>query len=855
MIKDKYNFKDIENNRYNEWKEEGFFYADPTNDLKPFTIVIPPPNITAKLHIGHAWDNTIQDIIIRKKRMEGFDALYLPGTDHAGIATQARIDQMLKAEGTNRFILGRDEFMKRAFEWQAKYQGLIYSQWAALGLSVDYSKIRFTLDQDLSDAVYTVFKTLYDKGVIYRDYRITNWDPEAKTALSNVEVIYKEMNSKLYYINYPLVDSKEFLEIATTRPETMFADQALMVNPDDKRYLKYIGKFVYIPNTKVKIPVISDPYVDKKFGTGVVKVTPAHDPNDFQVAKRHNLKMPLCMNPDGTMNEMTGKYNGLDRFTCRKDLVNDLNKLGFLTKIKDHKNNIGFSERTNAMVEPRLSMQWYVRMKELAEDALKTDVEFVPKRFKNNYKRWLENIQDWCISRQLWWGHRIPAYYDNFGNVVIAKESPGKDYVQDEDVLDTWFSSALWPFATLGWPNTDSKLYQKYYPTNVLVTGYDIIFFWVARMIFQGRHFTFKDPFKQCLLHGLIRDKNGIKMSKSLGNGVDPIDIINNYGADALRLFLTTNSSPGMDIRFDETKLQASASLINKLYNIARFMQLKDSNITNLDTNFKLNNIFDKFIINKLNQVIKEANKLYDKYLFSEASKVITNFLWDDFAQNYLEISKINKDDVENTNKILKYVLINILKLMHPFIPFVTDYLYTELTGKKNLMVSKWPEAQKLSSAVFKEYDLILNVINLVRKTKADNKLLNKTPINLVIKAEKHSEKILVNISELLKKYLFINTLEFNKDYKITKDNLVESYQDIQLIFEKSELSNTDQADALEKRLKELEGELLRSKNLLSNKNFLAKASSDKIAIEKEKQAKYEQEYKLVKEAIKDATK
>ena len=855
MIKDKYSFKEIEKNRYQLWKEAGFFYADEKSTAKPFTIVIPPPNITAKLHIGHAWDNTIQDIIIRKKRMEGYNTLFLPGTDHAGIATQARIDQMLKAEGTDRFILGRDKFMQRAFEWQQKYQGLIYNQWAYLGLSVDYTKIHFTLDKQLSNAVYYVFKSLYDKGLIYRDYRITNWDPLAKTALSNVEVIYKEMSSKLYFIKYPLIDNSGYLEVATTRPETMFADQALMVNPNDKRYQKYINKVVYIPNTSIKIPVISDSYVDMKFGTGVVKVTPAHDPNDFLVAKRHNLKMPLCMNSDATMNELAQNYQGLDRFKCREKLIRDLEKDGFLVKIKDHKNAIGFSERTDVMVEPRLSLQWYVKMSELAKDALKTDVAFVPKRFKTNYKRWLENIQDWCISRQLWWGHRIPAYYDKDGKVLISNTSPGSDYSQDEDVLDTWFSSALWPFATLGWPNEESDLFKTYYPTNVLVTGYDIIFFWVARMIFQARHFTKKDPFKECLIHGLIRDKNGIKMSKSLGNGVDPIDVINNYGTDALRLFLTTNSSPGMDVRFDETKLQSSASMLNKLYNIARFINLQDSSIKNIDLNFTINNIFDEYIINKLNQVIKDANKLYDKYLFSEASKVVINFLWDDFAQNYLEITKVLKENNKNALKILKYCLVNILKLLHPFIPFITDYLYTEITGDNNLMISKWPQASKVSKQVFSNFSLVNNIVNQVRKVKADNKLLNKTPISVVIKCVSKEFKLLNNIKEILKDYLFISSLEIVDNYNITNQNLVITAGSTSLVFNKEELNSADKNQALEKRLKQLEAELARSKNLLNNQNFLTRAKKEKVDEEKQKLMQYEQEYKLVLEAIKNAIK
>ncbi|MDE7161562.1 MAG: valine--tRNA ligase, partial [Anaeroplasmataceae bacterium] len=570
ILETKYDFKQVENGKYEFWLKGGFFTAG-DKSKEPFTIVIPPPNVTGKLHLGHACDTSIQDVIIRRKRMQGYDALWVPGMDHAGIATQAKVDEKLKQQGISRYDIGREEFLKVAWQWKKDYAEHIRKQWAALGLSLDYTRERFTLDEQLNKAVNHVFIALYNKGYIYQGKRIINWDPEARTALSNIEVEHKDVEGAFYHFNYPFVDGTGFVTIATTRPETMFADQAIMVHPKDDRYKNIIGKEVYIPGTEIKIPVIADEYVDMEFGTGCVKVTPAHDPNDYEVGLRHHLEMPLCMNDDGTMNEMAGIYQGMDRFACREALLKDLEKSGLFVKKEPLIHSVGHSERTGVVVEPRLSKQWFVRMDILAQQVLENkEYRFVPDRFMQTLNHWLTNIQDWCISRQLWWGHRIPAWYKG-DEVKVQVECPGVGWVQDEDVLDTWFSSALWPFSTLGWPE-ETEDFKRYYPTSCLVTGYDIIFFWVSRMLFEGIEFTKKAPFKDIVIHGLIRDREGRKMSKSLGNGIDPFDVIAKYGTDSLRYFLTTGGALGLDLRFDETKIESSWNYLNKIWNISRYV-------------------------------------------------------------------------------------------------------------------------------------------------------------------------------------------------------------------------------------------------------------------------------------------
>ncbi len=850
----KYDFKEVEKGRYDFWLKNDFFTAGKDLSKEPFTIVIPPPNVTGKLHLGHAWDTAIQDIIIRRKRMQGYDALYLPGMDHAGIATQAKIDERLKSQGISRYDLGRENYLVKAWEWKNEYSQFIRTQWAALGLSLDYSKERFTLDDKLNQAVNEVFIKLYEKGYIYRGYRIINWDVEAKTALSNIEVEYEETEGKLYYFNYPFVDQDGYLTIATTRPETMFADQALMVNPNDERYKKYVGKKVYIPGTKTIIPVIADDYVDVSFGTGVVKVTPAHDPNDYEVAKRHQLLMPLCMNEDGTMNEMAFEYEGQDRFTCRKNVTKALESLGLCAKIENYTHQVGYSERTGVIVEPRLSLQWFVSMKELSKNTVdKNKVNFVPERFKNTFENWMSNIQDWTISRQLWWGHRIPAWFRG-DEVKVQLTSPGDDWIQDEDVLDTWFSSALWPFSTLGWPDTKDPLYQRYYPTNLLVTGYDIIFFWVARMMFQGQEFTQKDPFNTVLLHGLIRAEDGRKMSKSLGNGVDPMDVIDAYGLDALRYFIVSNSAPGMDTRYDVKKIESSWNFINKLWNITRFVTL---NIK--DSSLKINeahlNLFDKWILTRLSETIEQADHFYERYEFNEASKVLQNFIWDDFASWYLELSKISLADAksnENTQAVLLYVLKDVLKLMHPFLPFVTEKLFIDIYEEQSIMVSSWPEVTYKFNESLIDFKEIEEAITKVRNLRSEYNIAPSKGLNITLQSShKHILDLLIKEEKYLTKFLNTISLKFEASIK-DADLLLLSGANVNIFVAKAELIDLKaEKESLLKQKEQLEKEIERSKGLLSNQNFISKAPKEKLDSENEKYQNYQKQYNDVVEKLK----
>jgi len=829
MLEKKYNHKKVEDGKYEKWLEKQYFKSGDLNKV-PYCIVIPPPNVTGKLHLGHAWDTTIQDILIRYKRMSGYDALWLPGTDHAAIATEVKVINRLKNKGINKYELGRDKFLEECFKWKDEHESIIHEQWAKLGLSVDYSKERFTMDKGMSDAVNKVFVDLYNKGLIYRGEKIINWDPVSKTALSNEEVIYKDVKGAFYHIKYYLEDKTTYLEVATTRPETLFGDTAVIVNPKDKRYKKYVGKNVILPIVGKLIPVIADEHADPEFGTGIVKITPAHDPNDFEVGNRHNLERVVVMNEDGTMNANAYQYEGMDRFECRKKLVEDLKKADLLVSVKEITHSVGHSERTDAMVEPYLSKQWFVKMRPLADRVLdiqkKKDekINFVPKRYEKIMNHWMEITYDWCISRQLWWGHQIPAWYKD-DKVYVGVTPPKEEgWVRDQDVLDTWFSSALWPFATLGWPNKTTDL-ERYYPNNVLVTGYDIIPFWVNRMTFQGLEFMDKRPFKDCIIHGLIRDKQGRKMSKSLGNGVDPMDVIEKYGADSLRFFLTTNTAMGLDLRYDEEKVRSTWNFINKLWNASRYvlMNIEDLKEITLD-DLKPE---DKWILTKLNITIKDVTKKMEKYDFNLVGNTLYSFVWDIFCDKYIELSKFN---LTNTKKsVLCIVLTDIIKLLHPFMPYVTEEIYSMLPIKdaESIMISSYPVYDK-NRKYLEETKLIDNTLDFV--TTVRNK---KQELNI---GKDYKVKIEINniyIKELVKDMLKLNNKEVidnNDDSSVV--NITKYDFSIDIIYDNSQ-NKEDLERKQAEEIKKLTESIARRKKLLSNSNYLNKAPSEIVAKEK----------------------
>lgn len=836
MLETKYNHLEVEKNKYETWKEKGYFTSGDLSK-KPYCIVIPPPNVTGKLHLGHAWDTTLQDIIIRYKRMQGYDALWLPGMDHAGIATQAKVDAKLRDLGINPRSLSREKWLEYAWEWKEEYANNIHEQWAKLGLSLDYTKERFTLDEGLSHAVKKVFIDLYNEGLIYRGERIINWDPKAMTALSNEEVIYKDVEGAFYHIKYYIEDSDDYLEVATTRPETLFGDTAVAVNPNDERYKKYIGKNVILPVANKKIPIVADEHADPEFGTGVVKITPAHDPNDFEVGNRHNLERIIVINPDGTMNENAFKYNGLDRFECRKQLVEDLEKEGLLIKIEKITHAVGHSERTDVMIEPYLSKQWFVKMRPLADAVLEnqknknTKVNFVPTRFEKIMNHWMEITYDWCISRQLWWGHRIPAWYKG-DEIYVGYESPGEDWVQDKDVLDTWFSSALWPFSTLGWPE-ETEDFKRFYPNNVLVTGYDIIPFWVNRMTFQGLHFTKKRPFKDCLIHGLIRDKEGRKMSKSLGNGVDPMDVIEKYGADALRFFLSTSTASGMDLRYDEEKVASTWNFINKFWNASRFvlMNIKDLN----ETNYTLENLKeeDKWILTKLNNLIKVVTKRMDKYDFNIVGSELYTFIWNAFCDNYIEFAKFSLNDYTTKSVLLK-VLTDLLKMLHPFMPYVTDEIYNMLPIKEeNIMISTYPTYSKneIFNNELENINEKLEFIRMFRNIKLENKIGKDYQVIINSNADYNLIKNVLKINESM-----IVTSSDKKKINVKYQNY-----DLDICYEV--ILSEEDLEVKKKQIESLRQSIERRKKLLSNEGYVTKAPKE--LVEKERKTLKEEEEKL----------
>ena len=831
MLEKKYDHKMVEEGKYENWLNHKYFESGDLSK-KPYAIVIPPPNVTGKLHLGHAWDTTLQDIIIRFKRMQGYDALWVPGMDHAGIATQAKVDAKLKDMGINPRSLERNEWLKYAWDWKNEYAENIHKQWAKMGLSLDYTKERFTLDSGLSDAVKYVFVTLYNEGLIYRGERIINWDPQAMTALSNEEVIYKDVPGAFYHIKYFIEGTNDYLEVATTRPETLFGDTAVAVNPNDERYKDLIGKNVVLPIVNKLIPIIGDEHADPEFGTGIVKITPAHDPNDFEVGNRHNLERIIVINPDGTMNENALVYNGLDRFICRKKLVEDLKNSGLLISVEEITHSVGHSERTGVMVEPYLSKQWFVKMRPLADRVLDNQkdkdkkVNFVPERFEKIMNHWMEITYDWCISRQLWWGHRIPAWYKG-EEVYVGMEAPTEDgWIQDEDVLDTWFSSALWPFSTLGWPE-ETDLLKRYYPNNVLVTGYDIIPFWVNRMTFQGLHFTGKRPFKDCLIHGLIRDKEGRKMSKSLGNGVDPMDVIDEYGCDALRYFLSTSSALGQDLRYDEEKVKSTWNFINKLWNASRFCLMNIEDLKGYD--FSDLDVQDKWILSKLNKVISKLTKNMESYEFNNAGGELYNFIWSDFCDSYIEMSKFSLDSV-STKSTLCYVISAILKMLHPFMPYVTDEIYSMLPIRdaENIMVSSYP----LVNEEFnfdneeKETEEIIGFIAAFRNVKQENAISKDAKVMV------NFDNSLINKMLKLDGNLVSEKLSI-KEYKVSYGKLEA------IIYYEKEVTEEDIL-AKEKQIESLKASILKREKLLSNAGFVSKApeqlvNDEKIKLEEEK--------------------
>lgn len=861
QLSNKYEFSKVENDKYDMWIKNQYFKAEGKESLKdPFSIMIPPPNVTGILHLGHAWDGTIQDILVRYKRMNNYDTLYLPGMDHAGIATQAVVDARLKSEGISRYDLGREKFNERAFEWKDEYAERIKSQWKSLGLSLDYSRERFTLDDNFNEAVNTLFIKLYKDGLLYRGERIINWDVQAKTALSNIEVEYKDVAGHMFTFKYFFENSDKYLEVSTTRPETMFGDVCIVVNPDDERYTDVVGLNVINPANGDVLPIIADEYVDVEFGTGAMKCTPAHDPNDFEIGERHNLQLINCMNEDGSMNEVAGRFVGLDRFEARKQLVQYMKDNDDVVEIKDYMHQVGHSERTGVIVEPYLSKQWFVKMEPLAKEVLKfqedeaTKMNFYPPRFENVLYNWLENIEDWCISRQIWWGHEIPAWYHNETDEIYVGENPPEDienYSRDTDVLDTWFSSALWPFATLGWPKDTADL-ERYFPNDVLVTGYDIVFFWVARMAFTSRYLMDSRPFKDVVIHGLIRDSDGRKMSKSLGNGVDPQDVIAEYGIDALRFFLATNSTPGQDIRYIESKVEAAWNFINKLWNASRFVIMNIENLEIEKPNQEDLSLADFWIIDKFNKTLKSVNSNMEKYEYALAGNELYHFVWDQFCDWYIELSKasLKSNDQKKVNATaytLKTMLNNILKLLHPFIPFVTDEIYTSINDATIYDVS-WPVSNSsVNDDLVLQMDKIINIIRLARELRVEYEL--KPSLDLAAEIVDHNNNS-IQFDELEKEILQM----------LARVEIVDSLEGEALVrtFEGGSVSIllSDIVDYKEELIKlkaeaeRLNSEVDRSNKMLANKGFINNAPQAKVQVEKDKLAAYKIQLQTVKDRI-----
>ena len=875
----KYNPNQFEKEIYEKWEKGGYFKAKVNPDKKPYTIVMPPPNVTGYLHLGHALNNTIQDIIIRYKRMAGFEALWIPGTDHASISTESKVVDKIASEGKTKADLGRDGFLEEAWDWTDKYGGRIKEQLRTIGVSCDWDHDSFTMDENLTKAVKRVFKKMYDDGLIYRGNRIVNWDPKAETAISDAEVYHEDQVGHLWYIKYFFEDSDEYVTIATTRPETMLGDLAVAVNPEDPRFKDKIGKNLILPLVGRKIPLIEDSYVDMEYGTGLVKITPSHDPNDFEVGTRHNLGQCVVIDTKARIVDGYGKYSGMDRYEARKEMVKDLEEAGQLEKIEEIEHAVGYSERTKVVIEPLISKQWFVKMDEFAQmciDAYENgEVKLIPDSLSKTYMNWLNNIRDWTISRQLWWGHRLPVFYTDDGEIIVSEDEPdengmleGEHVTQDEDTLDTWFSSALWPFATLGWPDENEEL-DYFFPTDILVTGYDIIFFWVIRMIFSSIYNTGKVPFHHVLFTGLIRDPQGRKMSKSLGNGVDPIDVVNEYGADALRFTLITGNSPGNDMRYDEKRILASRNFANKLWNASRFVLMNIEEGDDLEFKGENLELEDKWILKRLNDVIVDVSKNLDKYEIGLAADRIEDFIWNEYCDWYIEFAKIRlygEDDAAKANvkKVLLYVLKNMLVLLHPFMPFITEEIYSSLPNKKDLLiVEDWPEFRKEFDFVNEESNVnsVIEAITAIRNQRATLNVPAKTEQKLTILVENKEN---ISLIEEIKDQ-FVNLAKASEVEVLAKEDseIADEEGIVRLVFnEFSVLMSLDELVDYEKErarlkdeIKRLEGEIKRASGKLSNKGFVEKAPEKVVNEEREKLAGYEdllEKTKASLEEIKD---
>ncbi|MBT9670780.1 valine--tRNA ligase [Secundilactobacillus kimchicus] len=871
----KYDPQAVEAGRYDEWLDEGLFKPSGDQKAHPYSIVIPPPNVTGKLHLGHAWDTTLQDMIIRQKRMQGFDTLWLPGMDHAGIATQAKVEAKLREQGISRYDLGREKFIEKVWEWKDEYANTIKTQWGKLGLSLDYSRERFTLDSGLSDAVKKVFVSLYKKGLIYRGEYIINWDPQARTALSDIEVIHEDDKGAFYHIKYKFadgettLDGKDYIEIATTRPETMMGDTAIAVNPHDERYKNVVGKKVILPLANREIPIITDQHADPEFGTGAVKITPAHDPNDFLVGNRHNLERINTMNEDATMNEKAGKYEGLDRFEARKAMIQDLQDQDLMIAIDPIVHSVGHSERTGVQVEARLSTQWFVKMKPLAEQALKnqmTDdkVDFVPDRFEKTFSQWMENVHDWVISRQLWWGHQIPAWYNKKTGELYVDEQPPKDienWEQDKDVLDTWFSSALWPFSTMGWPNTEAADFKRYFPTDTLVTGYDIIFFWVSRMIFQSLEFTGRRPFKNVLLHGLIRDEEGRKMSKSLGNGIDPMDVIDQYGADALRWFLSNGSTPGQDIRFSYKKMDSAWNFINKIWNASRYVIMNLGEMTKPELPDKASwDLADRWILSRLNQTVAQVTEQFEKFNFGEAGRALYDFIWNDFCDWYIEMSKevltgADEQAKNKTRNVLAYVLDQTLRLLHPIMPFVTEKIWLTMPHVgDSLVVAAYPEthADFDDQKAIDDMSRLIELIKAVRNIRAEANAPMSSPIDVLIKTDNGALQTMFEANrDYIDRFVHPKTMVIGADVQAPKLAMTGIVSDAELYVPLAELVDlNEEAARLQKEVEKFEAEVSRAQKKLANEKFVANAPADVVEAERQKQTENESKLQATKDRL-----